>query len=489
MSSRVGRFYVVAVYQCGSAKLLLGLVGGMPIIGGLLVWLGPLAFAAVMGALLLGIVGALRLDALMVVLLVALHLYLDWYLGFHLVVPILAIVFLLLCYLLRSAQHPWTRPRGVGLWSIFLVLTLYPAFRGGSLMLYDAASFYPSDILGALLMYWLGLLVGHDVASLRRFFQLFTLLAVLLALHTLFQSMTGTILFASSRVDDFLSRTDVAYYQLLDSDTHRAGSFFIDPNWNGAFFAMLAFLPLGLLVTSRRWWQKLCWALALSLLVLALMCTYSTGSWLAFLFGLGVFLYLVGHTRYRLSILLIAACSLVSLAWFFPGQLALQLRHAGADNELSLRVAAWHTALRVIQAYPWLGVGLGHQAYLITSNAYRVPEQFVLLSHPHDSYLEWASMAGLPVLAVFMLLLLNAFGQSWNNWRRAALDERPLLGAGIAASMTLSINSISINGWTHFALAPMGWLVLGAVASPLLGALPARNIDQPVEREARHVDA
>lgn len=481
MSSRAGRFYAVVVCRCGSAKLLLGLLGGMPIIGGLLTWLGPLAFVAAMGAFLLGMVGVLRLDSLMAVLLVALHLYLDWYLGLHLIVPVLTIVFLLLCYLLRSAQHPWTQPRGTGLWCIFLVLTLYPAFRGGSLMLYDAASFYPSDILGALLMYWLGVLVGHNVASLRRFFQLFTLLAVLLALHTLFQSMTGTILFASSRVDDFLSRADVAYYQLLNSDTHRAGSFFIDPNWNGAFFAMLSCLPLGLLVTSQQWWQKLCWALALSLLMLALMCTYSTGAWLAFLLGLGVFLYLVGRTRYRLGILLVAACSLASLAWLFPAQIALQLQHAGADNELSLRVAAWHTALRVIQAYPWLGVGLGHQAYLVASDAYRVPEQFVLLSHPHDSYLEWAAMAGLPVLAVFMLLLLNAFGQAWNNWRRATLDERPLFGAAIAASITLSINSISINGWTHFALAPMGWLLLGAAASPLLSALPKQKIDQQVE--------
>ncbi|GCE06859.1 O-antigen ligase family protein [Dictyobacter aurantiacus] len=467
-----------------SVKWLFCVVGSLPVIGGVLVWLGPLASVVALGMLALGMIAALRLDALLVVLLLALHLYLDWYLGLHLVVPVLAVAYLLLCYLLRSQRHPWMRLRGAGLWSAFLMLTLYPAFRGGSLMLYDAASFYPSDILGALLMYWLGLQVGHDTASLRRFFQLFTLLAVALALHTLFQSVTGTILFASARVDDFLSRTDVAYYQLLDSDTHRAGSFFIDPNWNGAFFAMLSFLPLGLLVSSRRWWQKLCWLLALPLLVLALMCTYSTGAWLAFLCGLGAFLYLVGSLRYRLFVLLMVICALALLVWFFPGQLALQLRHAGGDNELSLRVAAWRTALRVIQAHPWFGVGLGHQAYLLASSAYRVPEQFVSLSHPHDSYLEWAAMAGFPVLVLFMLLLLRASKQAWTNWRRASVYNRPLLGAGLTASITLSINSISINGWTHFALAPMGWLLLGVLASPGLGR-PVQHLD----REVEYVDA
>ncbi|GCE21021.1 O-antigen ligase family protein [Dictyobacter kobayashii] len=454
-----------------------------PVVAAALAWLGPLAFVVAGGGLLMGMVVALRLDALVVTLLAALHLYLDWYLGLHIVVPVLALALLLFFYLQRTGCHPWTQPRWLGLWGLFLVLTLYPAFQGGALMLYDAASFYPSDILGALLMYWLGLLVAHDLVSLRRFFQFFTLLAVLLALHTLFQSMTGTILFASMRVDDFLSRTDVAYYQLLDSNAHRAGSFFIDPNWNGAFFALACFLPLGLLLSGTRYWQKACYIVALLLLVLALMCTYSTGAWLAFLAGLVIFLCFVGHTRYRLGLVLIAACSAGLLTWLFPAQLALQWQHAHADNELSLRVAVWRTALRVIQAHPWLGVGLGHQAYLVNSDAYRVPEQFVLLSHPHNSYLEWAAMAGLPVLCVFLGLLLTALGQAWRNWSCTSLTGRPLLGAGIAAIGTLSINSISINGWTHFALAPMGWLLLGAVASPLLRTAKVQTGVLPVVKE------
>jgi hypothetical protein len=43
-----------------------------------------------------------------------------------------------------------------------------------------------------------------------------------------------------------------------------------------------------------------------------------------------------------------------------------------------------------------------------------------------------------------------------------------LLGGGIAAVLALSINSVSINGWTLPPLAAPGWLILGAIASPLL---------------------
>ncbi|GER85855.1 hypothetical protein KDW_00170 [Dictyobacter vulcani] len=335
-------------------------------------------------------------------------------------------------------------------------------------MVYDAASFYPSDILGALLMYWLGMLVTQNKDKLQLFFQLVTLLAVLLAAHTLFQSVTGTILFASSRVDTFLLRSDVDYYQIASTDTHRVGSFFIDPNWNGAFFALVFFLPLGLFVSGSHVWQKLLYLFALVLILLALLYTYSTGAWVAFLIGLTVFLVFIGSTTYRITFLLIG-CGLAALIIFiFPAQIALQMQHASGNNELSLRIAAWQTALAVVQAYPWFGVGLGHQAYLIHSNIYRVPEQFVLLSHPHNSYLEWAAMAGIPVLCTFLALIGTALYQSWQNWRQSDIQLRPLIGAGIAATITLSINSISINGWTHFALSMIIWPILGSIASPAL---------------------
>lgn len=457
--------------HAGGFGVVIGLVSMVCValcLGGMLAWLGFNAFAIALGGMLFAMIVVLRWDSFAVTGLMGLHLYVDWYLGYHIFAPTLACVLLALFYLLRAPSHPWIYPRFLWLWFIFLLLTIYPALRGGLLMTYDAASFYPSDILGALLMYWLGNSIVRDPASLRAFFRVLTCFAVLLALHTLFQSLTGTALFASSRVDAFLSRDDVAYYQLLGTDTHRIGSFFIDPNWNGAFFALLFFLPLGLFVSATRLSSKLWSLLALVFILLALMSTYSTGAWVAFLIGLGLFLFFVGRANYILWFPIIGGVCVALVSILFPEQIALQLQHASANNELSLRIAVWKTALRVVQAYPWTGIGLGHQIYLLRSNEYRVPDQFVLLSHPHNSYLEWAAMAGLPVLCVFLALLLSALWLAWRNWRWADPAIRPLLGAGMAAAFTLSINSISINGWTHFALAMIAWPILGAVASPLL---------------------
>ena len=87
----------------------------------------PLYSFAVAGALATVIVASLRLDQLAVTLIIATHLWIDWYLSLHLVGILMALVLLFAYYLGRSADHPWVRPRPLWLWALFLVLTIYPA--------------------------------------------------------------------------------------------------------------------------------------------------------------------------------------------------------------------------------------------------------------------------------------------------------------------------------------------------------------------------
>jgi O-antigen ligase len=448
------------------------------IAGGLLVygmnWTGSYGWFSLWGGFLLICALLLRRYTLIVTAIVAIHLYVDYYLGLHLIAPLLAIGLLILLYLQRAQSIGWTRPAGLWLWLVFLFITIYPCWQGGQLMLYDAASFYPSDILGAFLLYWLGNICSHGFTPLRTLFVALTVLAILLAIHTFVQATTGIVLLNSSRVDTFLSSVDVAYYQMMNTDTHRIGSLFIDPNWNGAYFSMMFFLPAGLFITCSSLLQKVSCLCAMLMILIALILTYSTGAWVAFFVGLLVFWLYLDDVRYRIALLCCLLGVVTILTTLTPAQLQLQLQHATADNELSLRIAAWHTAWNVIQAYPWTGVGLGHQAYLLRAEAFRVPEQFVQLSHPHDSYLEWAAMAGIPVLFIFLLLLSMCHLRAFRNWQAADRSLRPLLMGGIAATLTLSVNSISINGWTHFALTLFGWLILGATSSPHLIAQKER---------------
>lgn len=433
----------------GSVAGVFGLYGGL----------------GVTGMIVLAAVLWVRQNELAAILVIAVSLCVDWYLSLHLVAITIAIVLLLNFWFTRSAQHPWIELPVWWLWVLFLVLSIYPAVQG-ALTLYDAASYYPNDVLGALLMFWLGTLLARDIHCVRRFFALFAGFSTLIALHTSIQGITGTIVFASPHYDAlFLANSS---YQVAGTDTHRAGSFFVDPNWNGTFLATALFLPLGLFAEGSTFAKKTLYLAATFILLLALLFTYSNGAILSMAFGLLPFLGLVGQLRYRVLLPLLVGGAMTVAFVLFPSQLASLALHASNPSELSLRLGAWKTALQVISAFPLTGVGLGYEAYLERANPYRVPEQFVPLSHPHNSYLEWGAKAGIPVLAVFLALLLYALWLAWRNWALGNAHTRSLLGGGITAILTLSINSWSINGWTLPVLSLVGWLLLGVISSPLL---------------------
>lgn len=428
---------------------------------------GPYIGVAILGSMVMIIIIILHQDELAATIVIAVHLYVDWYLGLHLVAPLMVLGLLVIFYLTRSDSRPWIEPRALWLWVVFLVLTIPPAIRG-ALMLYDAASYYPSDILGAFLIFWLGMIVARDQETVRRFYKLFSALGALLAIHTLIQAITGIILFGSSHYDATLLNT--SDYLLLGAagEVHRAGSFFVDPNWNGSFLAMIFFLPLGLFVESSSFLEKAFYLGEMLLILPALLFTFSVGACIATIVGVIAFVVLVGRTSYRILIPLLAGIVAAVLFVGFSTQVNILLQHATDPGELSLRNGAWQTAIRVILAFPITGVGLGYLNYQLRSDPYRVPAEYVLLSHPHNSYLEWGAMAGIPVLLVFLALLLFALWLALRNWILVDRYTRPLFGGGIAAIVTLSVNSWSINGWTLPALAMIGWLILGIVSSPLL---------------------
>lgn len=443
------------------------------LLGGALGVFGPYIGLAILGSMVMAIIITLRQDELAATIVIAVHLYLDWYLFLHLVGLLLVIVLLLIFFFHRSAQRPWIKPRILWLWVFYLLITIEPALRG-ILSTYDAATYYPSNILGAFILFWLGAVVARNIASVRRCFNLFAGLAVLLAVHTIIQAITGKTLFGSANADAVIS--SMSNYQLGASDAHRSGSFFIDPNWNGTFLAMMFFLPLGLFFENSSFLKKALYFAEMALILPALLLTYSNGAWIGIFAGIIAFLALIGRTNYRVMFLLFILVSGGAMVILFPSQIALQLSHAMDPSEISLRVGAWETAIRVIQAFPLTGLGLGYQHYLLSAEPYRVPTQLVPLQHPHNSYLELGAMGGLPVLGIFIALLVFALWLAMRNWILIDVRYRSLIGGGIAAIVALSINSISINGWTQLVTGGIGWLILGVISSPLLAKNRNREI-------------
>ena len=237
-------------------------------------------------------------------------------------------------------------------------------------------------------------------------------------------------------------------------------------------------ITLGLFVNSLSLPGKVFYLIEIGLILLALVFTFSTGTLIGASVGVAFFIIFVGRTRYRVLLLAIILISAVIIIEAFPTQIRAFLQHSSNPQELMLRTGAWETAIRVINAFPITGIGLGLNNYLLKAEAYRVPAQYVPLVHPHDSYLEWAAMAGLPVLLIFLSILLFALWLTLRNWMAADVRTRSLLGAGIASAIALSTNSISINGWTLPPLSALGWLILACSSPLLMSTLSGRKVKE-----------
>ncbi|HLX57816.1 MAG TPA: O-antigen ligase family protein [Ktedonobacteraceae bacterium] len=432
--------------------------------------INPLLAALVGGAIVMALLVLLRQDEVLLALVIAIHLYIDWYWGLYLGAQVMVIAMLFIYYCGRSERFPWVIPPALWLWLAFVLLAILPSMHGISTN--DTLNYYFNIFFGSLTIYWLGNLVARDIFNVRRVFQLLALIGTLVAIHTIIVTLTGKFLFATTRFDDYFA--SISNYD-MGGGVLRAGSFLINPDSDGGFLAMMMFLPLGLFVESKSLRGKIYYISQVLLQLVALLFTYSTGGWLAAGVGIVAFTIFVGDTRYRVAMAAFILVSIAFLLLFFPVQIGYQVQHAIAPNEASLRFAAWQTGLRVIQAYPLLGVGVGRYVYFTRAEPYRVLAQYVPLSHPHNSYLEIGALAGIPLMVIFIALLAFAFWLSLRNWMRADRQTRALLGGGIATIVALSVDSMVVNEWTLIPVATIGWLIFGVMSSPLLRGSRSRT--------------
>lgn len=425
----------------------------------------PYLWALGIGVLALATIISVRADELAVTIVVATRIYVDWYLGLGIFGQIITVLLLLVFFATRSTYKAWAEPPMLWLWGLFLAFALLPAFMG--LTLSDGLSYYLDVIFGAFIFFWLGTSIGRDVASVRRLFKLLSLLGTLVALHAILEATTGIFLFKDGRHDLFLT-TVAGNYALGQSGIFRVDSFFANPDTSGGFFAAVLFLPLGLFFESGSPFEKTLYGVEFALMVLALFFTYSAGGLLTAGATIVIFVAFVGRIHYGLILPLLGGVIVFVLLLCFPLQFGLLLQHAVAPGEVSLRLAGWQTGLRVIQAFPLAGIGMGYYVYYERANPYRSPAEFIHLFHPHNSYLELAALGGIPLLMIFLAIMLGIARLVLHNWTLADAPARALLGGGIALAVSLSLNSIANPAWTLPPLACSGWIILGAISSPLL---------------------
>ena len=118
-------------------------------------------------------------------------------------------------------------------------------------------------------------------------------------------------------------------------------------------------------------------------------------------------------------------------------------------SSISNRLLLWDEAIKLIAAYPWIGVGLEHfrfyYAQLIVSQASQLNPNNVV---PHQQYLEWAVESGIGSLIVGVLLLLSSIYSCWQAYRIALRRQQVLLLAtmlAVLANMVIGFFDVPLD--------------------------------------------
>jgi O-antigen ligase len=187
-------------------------------------------------------------------------------------------------------------------------------------------------------------------------------------------------------------------------------------------------------------WKKHRWVVPLGLmLIAALHLSQTRSAEFGACAGIAVIL-LLKRPRWLLGLLISV------LALYLASPAGVQQRLRGAwnlrDDNTRNRIEIYGTAVRLIEAHPWMGVG---QKVSRVALQYRGTQEFpdYMYLHMHNNFLQIAAERGIPGLIIWMWFMFQLVWQGFRVFRSSG-------GAGSAAFIALA----AIGGW--FALLAAG---------------------------------
>jgi len=412
------------------------LVAALVFLAAILIW-PELGFALVLGLIVLGQLVRIPIPGTQ-----AEALPNDFFL------PLLIVAWLLKRLLARRISYPRT--------SIWIPLAFVILVMAGSIFLnrgwYDVGELMAGSLYAVRWVEYAFLfLIAADYARDRRWAY-----RIILGLI-----MTGLVLAVLGFVQLRLV-PDFSFMAPNGWDPHigRLLSTWFDPNFLAGYLAAIAGITLSIaLLRGRRgpWW----WV-ATSVLVAAIILTYSRSGYLALVASFGIVTIIRSRALLYLGILVFAATII-----FVPRVQERVLGIRSIDETAQLRIVSWQNALSVIETSPIVGVGYNfyreaqdRQGLLEDADAHSA-------TGADSSLLFITATMGIAGLVAYGWLLL-AIG--WEVLRTARMSdlspEWRAIGLGaVAAMVALFVHSQFVNGLLYPHLMQFIWTLTGVLVA------------------------
>lgn len=393
-----------------------------------------------------------------------------------------AIALLLWCVLVLRRWRLWTVP---------IMLPVLVAFAAaiGSVVVNkvpgDVGLYALRILFEPLLFYFVAFLFPKDRRWLRAVVFVFVLAGAAMALHGLYQYLTGAPM-PAHWVDVSETNIGTRAYSIVDN-----------PNGLGAFLLMGAIVSMSMaLGRGSRPLARLFWAGACVVHLVGIAVTFSRGAWIGLAAGV-IVLLLVAYRRYLLALVTAAV-----VGWFAaPATFVQRLRFAFSSAYITKsseagRLYVWRMALRFINDHPWFGLGLGTfgGTSAVTFGYSRL--------WVDSFYLQLGAEGGLLLLGFFLWILLRV-AKGLVKGRTVTRDPylRALTAGVLGAFVAVCVANATASVWETLTVGVGFWFLTGLATSAALhegekpGQIPeapaakAPAADEPAPEAARGAGA
>jgi putative inorganic carbon (hco3(-)) transporter len=282
-----------------------------------------------------------------------------------------------------------------------------------------------------------------------------------------------------------LFEASLALYQYADHWSERrftTNGIFVYPvptgtlehrNALGQFLVLTALAVLALALAQRGALRRVGFVAA-GVSVLALIVTFSRGSWIAFVIGVAVYLI---DRRTRVSVLTIGAAAAVcgvALAFLDGGAIGARISslfHFHSEGLYEFRLELVKRGARIAAEHPLTGSGHFQEAGTYAGS----PD---LATHPHNLFVGLAVFFGIPAALAFAGLVFLALRGAWRGYR-VRTDALGLTALGfVAVLVAFLVNGLFEYPFWNTSLSALVVVVL-AVALSLDRLQPHASLPAP----------
>ena len=239
------------------------------------------------------------------------------------------------------------------------------------------------------------------------------------------------------------------YYAGWDDHLYRLFSSFLDPNFSGGIFVLTCILAVSqfLLQKERPFEARL--AIGAIASFLALLLTYSRGSFLSFFAGILTLLFMTARKKLLLMVLFAFVIGIVLLPKNLKSEGVELLRTASINQ----RIESVEHAVAIFKEYPLLGIGFNTYRYAQVKYRFLTHEQ-AATSHSaagtDNSFLFVLATTGILGFAAYLYLWGTILRMYWSN------------SLIIASCMAIFIHAFFVNSLFYPWIMEWVWILLGA---------------------------